>query len=87
MKNLHITSSSKCNTVRKTFKKLYEQKDLVRNNKDQYGAICDNIWKQSYQRLTPTEIDFFDLNSNKKIMNSQNQNHIKISYITPYKHN
>ena len=37
--------------VRKTFKKLYEQKDLVRNTKDQYGAICDNIWKQSHQRL------------------------------------
>ena len=101
MKNLHITSSSKCNTVRKTFKKLYEQKDLVRNNKDQYGAICDNIWQQSYQRLQssvrpapqnaqrlkPTKIDFFDLNSNKNIMNSQNQKHIKINYITPYKHN
>lgn len=45
--------------VRKTFKKLYEQKDLVRNTKDQYGAICDNIWKQSHQRLifkVPTEL-------------------------------
>jgi len=29
--------------MRKTFKKLYEQKDLVRNTKDQYGAVCDNI--------------------------------------------
>ena len=97
MKSLNTTSSIKCNTVRKSFKKLYEQKDLVRNNKDQYGAICDNIWRQSYQRLTPTEqnsqtprvssIDFFDLNSNKKVMNSQNQKNINITYITPYKHN
>ena len=97
MKSLNTTSSIKCNTVRKSFKKLYEQKDLVRNNKDQYGAICDNIWRQSYQRLTPTEqdsqtprvssIDFFDLNSNKKVMNSQNQKNIKITYITPYQHN
>jgi hypothetical protein len=35
-----VSSSS---SIRKTFKKLYEQKDLVRNNKDQYGVICDNI--------------------------------------------
>ena len=30
-------------TGRKTFKKLYEQKDLVRNTKDQYGAVCETI--------------------------------------------
>ena len=55
--------------VRKTFKKLYEQKDLVRNTKDQYGAICDNIWKQSHQRLIfkvplwgkNIQLDIFDI--------------------------
>ena len=47
--------------IRKTFKKLYEQKDLVRNTKDQYGAVCDNIWKQSYQRLIPS-IDVKSIN-------------------------
>ena len=47
---VHGRSSSLA--VRKTFKKLYQQKDLVRNTKDQYGAVCDSIWKQSHQRLT-----------------------------------
>ena len=41
--------------MRKTFKKLYEQKDLVRNTKDQYGVVCDNIWQQSHQRLSLTK--------------------------------
>ena len=36
-------SHSGSTVIRKTFKKLYEQKDLVRNTKDQYGAVCDNI--------------------------------------------
>ena len=40
------TLTNRCNStnaVRKTFKKLYEQKDLVRNSKDQYGVVCDSI--------------------------------------------
>ena len=51
--NFHIrwNHSSTSNDMRKTFKKLYEQTDLVRNTKDQYGVVCDTIWKQSYQRL------------------------------------
>ena len=36
---------------RKTFKKLYEQKHLVRNTKDQYSAVCDKVWQKSHQRL------------------------------------
>ena len=36
---------------RKTFKKLYEQKHLVRNTKDQYSAVCDKLWQKSHQRL------------------------------------
>ena len=38
-----MPKASSSSSIRKTFKKLYEQKDLVRNNKDQYGVICDNI--------------------------------------------
>ena len=51
-----MPKASSSSSIRKTFKKLYEQKDLVRNNKDQYGVICDNIWQQSYQRLSLTKI-------------------------------
>ena len=43
---LFSTLTNRCNStnaVRKTFKKLYEQKDLVRNSKDQYGVVCDSI--------------------------------------------
>ena len=36
---------------RKTFKKVYEQKHLVRNTKDQYSAVCDKVWQKSHQRL------------------------------------
>ena len=53
------TLTNRCNStnaVRKTFKKLYEQKDLVRNSKDQYGVVCDSIWKESHQRLTLTNL-------------------------------
>ena len=64
---------------RKTFKKLYEQKDLVRNTKDQYAHACENIWKNSQQRLLGNPslssdgsslpivatFDFFDINSGK----------------------
>ena len=58
---------------RKTFKKLYEQKDLVRNTKDQYAHACNNVWKNSEQRLlgdwsgdrNENTFDFFDINSGK----------------------
>ena len=53
------TLTNRCNStnaVRKTFKKLYEQRDLVRNSKDQYGVVCDSIWKESHQRLTLTNL-------------------------------
>jgi len=56
---LFSTLTNRCNStnaVRKTFKKLYEQKDLVRNSKDQYGVVCDSIWKESHQRLTLTNL-------------------------------
>ena len=51
MKKSSVVKIPQQNEIRKTFKKLYEQKDLVRNTKDQYGVICDDIWKKSYRRL------------------------------------
>ena len=51
MKKSSLVKIPQQNEIRKTFKKLYEQKDLVRNTKDQYGMICDDIWKKSYRRL------------------------------------
>ena len=51
MKKSSLVKIPQQNEIRKTFKKLYEQKDLVRNTKDQYGVICDDIWKKSYRRL------------------------------------
>ena len=51
MKKSSLVKIPHQNEIRKTFKKLYEQKDLVRNTKDQYGVICDDIWKKSYRRL------------------------------------
>ena len=90
--------SNSTNPVRKTFKKLYEQKDLVRNSKDQYGVVCDNIWKESYQRLTLTNLgayktsttkhfDFFDTKRNKKIHDSKNRQILQIKSTTSYQQN
>ena len=93
--NFHIrwNHSSTSNDMRKTFKKLYEQTDLVRNTKDQYGVVCDTIWKQSYQRLLVKDgvanlpelyLDFFDIKASKKITDSKNQYSVKISSTVPY---
>ena len=93
--NFHVrwNHSNTSIAMRKTFKKLYEQKDLVRNTKDQYGVVCDTIWKQSYQRLIVKDgvenlpelyRDFFDIKASKKIADSKNQYSVKISSTVPY---
>ena len=93
--NFHVrwNHSNTSIAMRKTFKKLYEQKDLVRNTKDQYGVVCDTIWKQSYQRLIVKDgvenlpelyLDFFDIKASKKIADSKNQYSVKISSTVPY---
>jgi len=56
---------------RKTFKKLYEQKELVRNTKDQISAESTKIWENSHQRCKVKSVvgdhtfDFFDVNPGK----------------------